>query len=372
MDKLHTEWAVEVETLSPLHIGSGTNLMLGYDLVPHRGRTYRVNENALLESKLAQAEEEGAEAINRVLMGQPAGKLLIGSDFEDPTLFRYHLIGEPSKHEGKIAEQIKDVYDRPYLPGSSLKGALRTLLAWGMFTRAGCRPDLNRLGPRAKYAAQPLERELFGPDPNRDFLRAFQVQDSAPLEEAEVLRLEQVQVYPGGTPVDVETVRSGVRFRLHITIEEYGFRDDPARQLGWEGKRAWLGRLPALGKEYDGRRLASEVEFFKDRGGPQATRAFYTGLVKRLVEGDLGDAEFLVQVGWGTGWESKTLGSGLLRQDDVAFERLLVEYNMTKERNREVGDSFPKSRVLALRSGQPALPLGWMRVKMLGAQSAGG
>jgi len=366
MDELHTAWAVEVETLSPLHIGAGAELMLGYDLAPYRGRTYRVNEDALLNEILTRAEGESADAVNRVLMGRPAAELLDPSDFDDPALFRYTLAGEPTKREGKIPEQIKDVYDRPYLPGSSLKGALRTVLAWGIYTRAGRKPDLGRLGPRAKYAAQRLEQDIFGRDANRDFLRALQVQDSASLEEANVLKLEQVQVYPGGTPIDVEAVRTGVTFRLSIVVDEYGFQDAAARQLGWQGKRAWLGQLTTLGKKYARERLSTEVAFFKAHSGPQTTLGFYAALVKQVVEGELADDEFLLQVGWGTGWESKTLGSGLLRQDDDAFERLLSQYRMTKEKRREVGDPFPKSRTLALRGGQPALPLGWVRVKLIG------
>jgi len=366
MADLRTEWTVEVETLSPLHIGSGTELMLGYDLVPHQGRTYRVDEDALLEAMLVRAEERGTDAVNRVLMGRPAAELLTPSDFDDSALFRYVLQGEPGKTEGRVPEQIKDVYDRPYLPGSSLKGALRTLLAWGIYAGQKHKPDLGKLKRSRSWAAQPLEQELFGRDPNRDFLRALHVEDSAPLEAADALRLEQVQVYPGGTPIDVEAVRAGVVFHLTIAVDEYGFQDEAARQLGWQEKRAWLGQLVALGKAYAGERLAAEAEFFKGRGGPQATLGFYVARIKQVAEGELADDEFLLQVGWGTGWESKTLGSGLLRQDDAAFERMLRQYRMTKEKGREEGDPFPKSRTLALRGGEPALPLGWVRVKLGG------
>jgi CRISPR-associated protein Csm5 len=366
MDELHTEWAVEVETLSPLHIGSGAELMLGYDLAPHQGRTYRVNEDALLDETLTRAEGESAAAVNRVLAGRPALELLEPSDFNNPALFRYVLAGEPAKQEGKIPEQIKDVYDHPYLPGSSLKGALRTMMAWGMYTRASRQPDLGRLGPKAKYAARRLEESLFGRDPNRDFLRALQVQDSAPLAEDNALSLEQVMVYPGGTPIDVEAVRTDVTFHLAMTVDEYGFQNETVRQLGWQGKRAWLGQLVALGKEYGRARLLTEAEFFKAHDGPKMTLSFYAARVKQVLEGELADDEFLLQVGWGTGWESKTLGSGLIRQDDDAFERILYDYRMTKERNRQPGDPFPKSRTLALRGGEPTFPLGWVKVKLVG------
>jgi CRISPR-associated protein Csm5 len=375
MSDLHTTWTAEVETLCPLHIGTGTELLLGYDLVPYRGQTYRVDEDALLEQALVQAESAGDVAMNQLLAGRPAAELLTAADFYAASpLFRYRMPGTPfTKTPGaQVQEQIKDVHDRLYLPGSSLKGALRTLLAWGFFTRQKKQPDLSRLRRSRSWAAQDLEHDIFGQDPNHDWLRALHVEDSRPLEPDGHLALRTVRVYPtetrdsSGLNVDVEAVEPGTVFQTAITVDEYGFQGEAARQLGWRSKRAWLGQLVTLGKEYARERLLTEVAFFQEHGGPQDALGFYAALVKQLVEGELADDEFLLQVGWGTGWESKTLGSGLLRQDDLAFERLLDQYRMTKERNRRVGDSFPKSRTLVLRGGDPAYPLGWVRVRLAG------
>jgi len=375
MSDLHTKWTVEVEALSPLHIGSGTELLLGYDLVPHRGHTYRVDEDAVLEQALVQAESAGEAAMNRLLAGRPAAELLEESDFaRGSPLFRYYMPGMPftTTPGAKAQEQLKDVYDRIYLPGSSLKGALRTVLAWGFYTRQGEKPDLAQLRRSRSWASQDLEREIFGRDPNHDWLRAVHVEDSQPLPPNGHLSMRTVRVYPtqtrdsSGLNVDVEAVEPGTVYHTAITVDEYGFQGEIARQLDWQGKRAWLGQLVTLGKEYARERLLKEVAFFKNHRGPQTALGFYAALVKQLLEGELADDEFLLQVGWGTGWESKTLGSGLLRQDDVAFERLLDQYRMTKERNRQVGDPFPKSRTLALQGGEPALPLGWVRVRLTG------
>ena len=87
-----------------------------------------------------------------------------------------------------------------------------------------------------------------------------------------------------------------------------------------------------------------------------------------IMADGLAGNELIVQVGWGGGWESKTLGSELLRQDDRAFERLLSQYRMTKGQGRRAGDPFPKSRHLVLRGGQPAEPLGWIKVRLEGLE----
>jgi CRISPR-associated protein Csm5 len=373
MSKLHTRIEVTVELLSPLHIGTGTELLLGYDLVPHGGHTYRVDEEALLEQALVGAEAAGAEAVNRLLTGRPAAELLTEADFADPhsPLFRYVMPGTPfTKTAGaRVQEQIKDVHDRLYLPGSSLKGALRTVLAWGIYASQKRKPDLTQLKRSRSWAAQPLEQELFGPDPNRDWLRALRVEDSQPLEPNSHPVLRTVRVYPtatGGGPglnVDVEAVGRGTVFQTAFTVDEYGFQGQVAQKLGWQGKRQWIEQLPKLAKEHARQRLLAEAGYFKAKGGPTGAMRFYDGLINTWSE--LAENELIVQIGWGAGWESKTLGSGLLRTDDRAFEQLLDQYRMTKERDRRPGDRFPKSRHLVLdRHSRPAEPLGWVRVRL--------
>jgi CRISPR-associated protein Csm5 len=379
MSKLHTRIEVTVELLSPLHIGTGTELLLDYDLVPHQGRTFRVDEEALLEQALLAAESAGAAAMNQLLAGRPAAELLAEADFADDALFRYVMPGTPfTKTAGaKVQEQLKDVYDRPYLPGSSLKGALRTVLAWGLYTAQKRKPDLARLGRSRSWASQPLERDLFGRDPNHDWLRALHIEDSQPLTSdghpskgsGQALALRTVRVYPTqtrdspGLNVDVEAVQRGMVFYAAVTVDEYGFGEQAARKLGWQGKRVWIDRLPALAREHARQRLLAEAEYFKAADRPAGARRFYDDLIN--IWSDLAQNELVVQIGWGAGWESKTLGSGMLRTDDRAFERLLDRYRMTKEQNRRPGDPFPKSRHLALdHHGHPSEPLGWIKVRL--------
>jgi len=372
MSKLHTRIAVTVELLSRLHIGTGTELLLNYDLVPHGGRTYRVDEEALLEHALVAAEAEGATAVNQLLAGRPAAELLAEADFADPhsPLFRYVMQGRPFTRTAgaQVQEQIKDVYDRLYLPGSSLKGALRTVLAWGIYASQRQKPDLSKLKRSRSWASQSLEQDLFGRSPNYDWLRALHVEDTQPLDPEGHLALRTVRIYPTetrdspGLNVDVEAVGQGTVFQTAFTVDEYGFGADVVRKLGWEGKRRWIERLPTLAREHARQRLLSEAEYYGKRNGPRDAMRFYDQLINTWSE--LPDNELIVQIGWGAGWESKTLGSGLLRTDDRAFERLLDQYRMTKGQGRRPGDLFPKSRHLILRNGRPSEPLGWVRMRL--------
>ncbi|MGQ9492667.1 MAG: type III-A CRISPR-associated RAMP protein Csm5 [Anaerolineae bacterium] len=374
MNGLYKRMNVSIQLLSPLHIGSGAELLLDYDIVPYRGRTYRVNEDTLLERALAKAEATGMDAVNRVLVGRPARELLLETDYAQPNspLFRYVMPGEPSARTpgAKVKEQIKDVYDQVYLPGSSLKGALRTILAWSYYATRRRWPDLNRLGGGRSGVAQKLEHEIFGTNPNRDWLRALRVEDSQPMPPAGHLSLVAVRVHPTAAPVtgrgldiDVEAIPKGTLLHTAITVDEYGFQKEVAECLGWKSKRDWLDKLATLARDHAQQRLRIELDYFQQRRGPAAVLQFYRSLLeiaKTLTEG-----EFIVQVGWGTGWESKTLGSSLLRRDNRTFEQLLRMYRMTKERQRQPGDPFPKSRHLVLdERRQPTMPLGWVKIKL--------
>ena len=367
MPEINQTLKLEITVLSPLHIGSGQTLLRGYDFVVHNGRTWRIDEDALFS-----ATQSGDAAFDDALLGRPADELLQAADYQEGEgLFRYVMPGTPAAvaRGAEVAEQIKDVFDRPYLPGSSLKGALRTLLFWGMHADAKRRPDLNHLGRQSKQAARPLEQELFGRDPNHDWLRALRVRDSVPLPATE-LAMTTVRVYPtsqgggGGLDIDVEAVKPGALFRTEISLETYGFESAHAASLGWQGQRRWIKRLPLVGKRRAQERLLAEAAYFGRPGSPRGAAGFYDRLINRLI--DMPKDALLLQVGWGAGWESKTLGRRMLQQNEQQFEQLVSRYRMTKQRNRRAGDAFPISRHLALRNGRPALPMGWLHLRIEG------
>ncbi|GEM_PF-937132 len=373
------KWMAHIELLSPLHIGTGTNLLEGVDWIQHDDYVYVADQNALLEAVFDRAGEEGRNdaAIATAIAGMTLNDLvkagyLTKEDFapnnkKKSPLFRYRLRGVPAMNQ--ISEQIKDVYGQPYLPGSSLKGALRTVLAVGGATVR--KPRFDRLGRSRSWAAQPIERELFGRNPNYDLLRALQVSDSGPVSPDQ-LSLERANIYPTagqrtqygrqrGLDLDVETLRLGTIFQVPVKIEGYLFGDQAERELKFGKRRGWLLNLPKWGRTVAGQRIADEIEFFQQRADGRVVLGFYSRLAQTW-EG-LGENEFLLQVGWGTGWLSKTFGK-LLQEDARAFERIVKDYRLTMESGRKVGDSFPRSRHLVRVGEHPAVPLGWIKVRL--------
>lgn len=364
----YTVYDVTVSTLTPLHIGSGVDLLHQYDYAVHQGRTWRIDEYALLD-----AQNVDDPALVEQLARTPPAQLLQPGDYRDGSpFFRYVIAGTPrSAAEGaQVREQIKDSFDRPYLPGSSLKGALRTALGWHIWGLRRLRPDASRLQRRRQWAASAYEKALFGRDPNHDLLRALHVSDSEPLA-ADRLMIANVRVQDRGgnlkAPIEAEAVRPDVAFRLTIKLDRALFSDWASRaELPAEGAK-WLGNLPRVMQAHTATRVRSDLAWFRAVQSNTPIVQFY----QQLEGAKLGPNRFLVQLGWGAGWESKTFGVRL--QEDRAFmERILADYRLARGRRRE-GDPFPKTRrvTVSFRRGpdgriheQPEPPLGWCLVEM--------
>jgi CRISPR-associated protein Csm5 len=360
---------ITVMTLTPLHIGTGRELMQGYDYCVHNKQTWRLNEDAILHARFSDDPRE----IER-LAKTPLCDLLNPDDFKPTSdFFRYVIPGQPrSTNPGSILrEQIKSARDEVFLPGSSLKGALRTIISWQAWRDLKLQPDRAKLDNRPKFAARNYEREIFGGDPNHDLLRALQVSDSAPIAP-DCLMLANVKVLMAGkegSPIEVEAIRKETRFKLSAKIDPQLFSEWAGKRNNFRlgGAQSWLENLVAIGRAHAQERIRVQRDFYEKRANGAVIADFYRKM-ERLA---LKDGQFLVQLGWGGGWDSKTFGSRLTANDDFK-EWLIQNYRMGKG-TRQKGDPFPRSRRAAVSfardqqgrtTEKPGAAMGWVLVEM--------
>ncbi len=357
------KYRVTVETLTPLHIGSGAELIAQFDYVSQGNITYILDQDAIYAAELAR---NGPKAN----LGQPAAMLINPSQLaEDSPFIRYALKGGTTIE--RIQEQIKDVQGQPYLPGSSLKGAIRTSLM-SYQTASGTVLSLEALGKekgKKEEAAQNWERRIFGRSPHHDILRALQVSDSAPLPlSPSPLELASVRVFETAekisAPIEVEAISKGVVFQTEIQIDELALKE--ADKLDWKDRRFLLMNLVAIVQQISQRRIAAERDALEQRGLAGAAR-FYQNLEafsKRLE----GRQAALLQLGWGTGWTGMTIGPFLPRGAQDEIRRRYELGRPPKARGKwepDLGQPFPKSRRLTsipakLGPAQAGVPLGWV------------
>ena len=372
----YATYTLKISILTPVHIGNGRELLNEYDYAIHAGQTWRINDALLLE-----AQDVDDPSVGDRLAQTPPAQLLEDKDFTpDNPVFRYIIKGVPrSKAEGaQVHEQLKDSFDRVYIPGSSLKGALRTLLAWHAWEAMHLKPDARQLIDKAKFAAQNYEHQLFvqsdarrGHEPNFDMLKAVQVSDSQPIEASCLLLVnasvlnQSGQTGPKSIPVEMEAIRPNTTFECTLKLDlalfsnwaqEYGLRL-PGEE--------WLKKLPEIGRARARDTISREIAWFRPMSSAQRLLSAYQQLGQSRLSGN----QFPMKLGWGTGWDDKTIGSRL--QEDPAFmETIIGRFSMARGR-RNINDPFPKSRRAAMTTAQstqgqrietPAVPLGWILV----------
>lgn len=358
-----TVYQMMVRTLTPLHIGDGNELRQGFDFAVRGARTYRLDEDAILQAKPFQPDDRGNYP--------PPQRLLTEADYQNPMFFQYILPGVPrsSMTDARVRSFIKDAHNRPYIPGSSLKGAFRTALAWTGWEEV--KPKLERaaIGRSKSWAAQPLERKLFGQDPNHDLLRALHVADLAsPRSANESMMLVNAQVLTQkgkGSPVELEAVKNGIVFRGTLTIDDELFGAFAERELHFANRRHWLTELVARVRAHSHARLEQLAAWYETADQGEAIAKY----LRQLAASNLPATQAVLQLGWGAGWEAKTFWTHL-QADPQLFERIVTEFHLHRAPKgsppRKPGDPFPRSRraVMSAREDKPVAPLGWVLVEV--------
>lgn len=308
--------------------------------------------------------------------------LLSTADFAAGSpIVRYAYAGRPEVKSGRseILACVKDPAGRLYLPGSSLKGALRSALAWGLAPERAAEPLSNYADERDnRRAARSIEQAIFygrklrddrrvSHHLLRDVMRTVHVSDSQPLAQSPALL--QVRVFPRGSPIAVEAIPTGVTLMATLHIEQYPFTDSTARAVidfGDWAQRLQPAALAAIARQRAQALIEGELAFFRQRTDAAELSRFYDQLAARLAQLD-GTTAFLLPLGWGSGWRAKTLDDRLRgEQREQTFVAAVKQYNMKLNRFRsqrfQAGDLFPATRKVIMRNRQPWLPLGWVWV----------
>lgn len=365
-----TTYRLTLKTLSPVHIGSGEEWRLGFNFILYNGQTWILDEDAVLQRK-AEFLKPDARGHYPLL-----GSLLTEADLKDATLFRYILRGQPpsEKADARLKPFIKDPYDRPYIPGSSIKGAFRTAIAWtGWKEMHILRLRREDIGRDRSWAGKPLEKKIFGPDPNHDLLRALQVSDlHGPEKAGEGLVALKAQVLTqraAQAPIGLEALTGSVEFYGSLTIDEFLFKP-MANKLGFSDRKHWLDEFLQRSRKHSLARLQRLASWFENVRPPAPSAERIAAFYRQLLNAQLSPNQTLLQVGWGSGWDGKTFWTHL-QEDAQLFERIVSDFRLDKagrQSKRKAGDPFPTSRRVAVSGKKdevkPIAPFGWVLVEV--------
>jgi CRISPR-associated protein Csm5 len=293
--------------------------------------------------------------------------------FEHATAAKYW---EQAQGESLQIPTFNSGQDGPYVPGSAIKGALRTGLLFSRWTTAG----LNSAGERRRPGEIPEEQAIGAGGGSQ--MRAVSVSDSRPLTPAVLkvylLRVSTLvargqgrfelgwkQVGRGtaaggraedGTPQFVEMAAPGTVF--DGILRENGFlgRPEIARLLRWREPMT-ARRMFEAANACAERLLAIEKQYAASAGLPRVAETV------AQLEAELAQARTnggcLLAMGWGTGMLAKT---GWLDTGDQAYRQILAQFPLYA-RAIQSGLPFPKTRHIVFLGNQPAALPGWVRLE---------
>ena len=367
----------QLRTITPVHIGTGETLSQ-IDGFYDNGRWHRIDIDAVLAA-IPKSE------LNRltIAMGQRNFQWQGYLPTNQP-LARYTLPCPEEPRETEIREAMKDVFGRPMIPGSSIKGAMRTALLWDLIGDSSQEPfkdSVNYLKgrlqrkPNRSWAGQDIERRVLGKDPNRDLMRTVQVSDTTPIP-IEALEMgvawtvtlnrndRLVQKREGGREYKTfaEQIRAEQPFDFSIKIDRSLFREREKRELGFTAEREEvICEELAEACNFVAKGLAdAEADFFDDHNLDEIVK-FYDDLLQRIE--NMSSGAFVLPIGWGTGYRAKTV-TELLTVDDNDLMNLRKHYRLGESRSRR-GDyhpKFPKTRRVLYDGLKPQSPLGWVQI----------
>jgi len=384
----------KLRVISPLHIGNG-NELTPVDIYPGDGVVY-VLDTKKLTAELLERSVELEEILQ--LLKNPPGDAYIWKEYLEEfglnpgeySLYTLKVYGETGKTSMQIKEFIKQ-NGVPYIPGSSVKGAVRTAVIYKVLRDCGDSTTPMRLVSKfnkklaesigwsddlvdfyvnyligqertdPRRADDLLEAIVFGMEsdrrsgvryePKRDPMRALLVRDSNPIGKKH-LAVYRVDVVPKGIPVWVEGLEPGTLAELEVKFDStlLQLNRNHFNGLLWECLKG-LGNPPEVFEDFV---WTAVEEFYRDvrkeeleelnRYPPdfrRTVRGFYTRLG--------GQNGYVLRLGWGSGWLSMTVG--ILLRGHRRWKDLRKKLGLGKSTSAD----FPVTRRLA-----DGTPMGWV------------
>ncbi len=346
---------IKIETLTAVHIGSGESLQYGADFVP----TMIDNEyylsvvdpkkvlNLIGEKNINQwvaAIERKESTASVVKRFSSTAKV---KDFSKRMIIEWSA----AKDSDTLKEHIHDGRGIPYIPGSSIKGAIRTAI---LATLAKDTPGLEDsiLDHKYNVNSKKVESHFFGSNPNEDVFRFLQVGDAYFGKNYEVAvkvvninererqsfwDTSKSQLIEAIGPEDVST------FQMKINLNGYNFSRESVNSFP-HCMRSTATLFETI-NNHTKQLLESEIDYWRERETKDDSDKVSSYLEKiknvlHVVDKCKQGQECVLRIGHGSGWRFIT---GAWAENLDNFNSVVVPASRPKNFKYEQYD-FPKTR----------------------------
>lgn len=421
---------VEYEVISPTHIGTGESIPkteLAYFVGDNFIR--RVNFDRFFSSipshKIGRISEFIRAAQNDYLNNILEREHLALEDIAGEYDLEFYSNYNPNDVQKirEIAPFIKTPLLKPYIPGTTIKGWLRTAILFYWLARIseakGYLDDVDKKldnlprGGRRFYKeklkmGKILESKLFGKDPQTDIFKYILCSDTDPIDNR-CLKLAFIQIFhpnqhrgewiyePLGFSQNFEVLTEETKFkgnlRFHTNLDKYKSEYLTTQQLHHKLRGYIIDHFFELSKEERFEKLCEMSNYFSKRifqynreyllRLAEVTESSYIENIADFYNKTLfptydsiveSKNQFLMRIGAGTEWHSKTIG---LQVMNYFMENLGYDFNRFYDRINRLKlfkggrkhkhfDLTPISRAYIVnRMNNPVCPLGWIKVKLI-------
>ena len=346
---------IKIETLTAVHIGSGESLQYGADFVPTKidGEYYlsvvdpKKVLNLIGEENISQwvAAIEKKDATSSVVKRfAPTAKV---KDYSKRIIFEW----SEAKESDTLKEHIHDGRGVPYIPGSSIKGAIRTAILATMANDAHGL-DNNILDYRHNVCAKQVESRFFGSTPNEDVFRFLQVGDAyfgknyeVAIKMVNINERERQSFWDKSKPQLIEAIgpEDETVFQMKLNQEGYEFSKNSVKQC--PVCMSSMSKLFETINNHSKQLLESEKDYWQERETKDDSDKVCTYIEKisdilQVVDKCKQGQECVLRIGHGSGWRFIT-GAWAEKLDN--FNSVVIPASRPKNYKYEQYD-FPKTR----------------------------
>ena len=339
---------IKIETITSVHVGSGNFLQYNTDYVydEKQQSLFVINDRKVLEQigesnldNWVLSIERGENTKDFVQRCNTQSKI---ADYSKRELELYGAV----RPNDTLKEHIHDGMGRAYIPGSSIKGAIRSAV---LATCVDQIEDLeSKIGRGKAVSAKKIEEELFG-KMQTDIFRFLRVGDAIFSPGCEIaVRLtmglnitqkKELNSKNDRKPQVVEVIRPQEKATFNMKLDD-GI-------LGKANTPACMTNMSALFKAINAhtRQLVeNEINFWKDINEDYTGAEDYLDLLEGILEeiNTCKEQQCLLRLGHGSGWDFITGGWAKRLKN---FEEVVVPAARPKNFNYEEYP-FPKSRRL--------------------------
>ncbi len=336
------EYIIKLQPITPIFIGNG-ELVEPYQYVVSKGKYYYIKVNKLIESLNKNERYSFVEKLNQ---GSLALRSFVDKlDWEDHVAYRADVAKSFAiEYEKKLSkdnnqllvDQFINSIDRPYIPGSSIKGALRT--AYLNIKGEDISYSVERIGKRGRIKVSDARKKAHKIEGrtlkyNNFFADPFQtiklsdsnfVKNSIIIYDTAIYTFKKDKCSPGPSSYK-ESLLSLLAnnfegyFTFQLTIVE-----GKQQHTSKNGKlKIGIEELIEVTKKFSFKLLKSELDFLSKRRQTNKLKAIYKRLEK--IHGNLRANESLIRFGGGSGYNAVSLNEANQKGKVTTISRLLAQ-----------------------------------------------